>query len=92
MKLYGLRTKDTHEMIGLYTESNSPAEFCEAVCFKIGGEIPYLVIRKEIAEKALREESEWFSAGYYWPIIWKELRNNLEIFEIEIPCKGFYLC
>lgn len=92
MKLYGLRTKDTHEMIGVYTESNHPGEFCVDVCFRAGGEIPYLVCNKKYIEETLEKETDWWEASYTHPIISKKERDNLEIFEIKIPCKGFYLC
>ena len=93
MLLYGIREKKTKRMLYMDYESNTPATECVEVCFTFTtcGSIPYLVEKKETAQRALKIGGDWFNAGYDCPVHGiEDIAAKFEVFTVEIPCSEVY--
>jgi len=77
---YGLRLKETGEVLGFYYESNSGLDFCgETTCnLSISDDKMWLVDDKYQAEYVRNYSTEWYNAGYETPT------NPFESEELEV--------
>lgn len=89
MRWHGIRNRETKVALGVTAESNDGGEFCVSVAFKFVEDsfFPcnvWLVDSRDKAERALRNNTEWYNAGWEAPMHGYVKMDTMEIFEVEI--------
>jgi hypothetical protein len=84
MKYYGIKLDG--KPLGFYYESNDHGDFCVYISFHLDdmNDNIWLVPNKDVAEKAMITNTEWYNACYDTPQN-RFLGRNLELFHVDIP-------